>query len=377
MAYTGPAPDYSINKYTGGLTPSQISDYWAAKNVTPTTPAATSPFQATPGGQTATTGSTSAQNQITTQGTNYATSPFASLQPALQSGAAAGLSAGQKALNTGFDPESDLYKKQLQQNIDQSNVNLASRGLGMSGAGAGLADESRINFNNQWLDKQLGRQALGVNVNNAALGAARDLYGMGGTTTTTSNATGSTSGYETLPPAQSRAGGGMSGGSGGGGGDSGGLLPMPGLSTNQNMTPARFQNVLPLPEFRSTQPIYGNQAGIPAPGWTSPTGGLETDAGLAYRQYANPDQYPMATPNEVMSGLTGSDYTPYRAPNVSGTGMTAQQLLSGQSAPSYFGPSDQSLAIKPILSYQPTSMEDAQAAIDAYLAGTTDMSGYY
>lgn len=78
----------------------------------------------------------------------------------------------QQALQTGFDPQNALYAQQFQQNTDQTNANLASRGLAMSPYGASVADTSNTNFNNQWLQTALQRQATGAGTANTLTGAA-------------------------------------------------------------------------------------------------------------------------------------------------------------------------------------------------------------
>lgn len=64
----------------------------------------------------------------------------------------------QQTLQTGFDPQNALYTQQYQQNNDAVNSGLASRGLGMTPYGAGVQNQSDINFNNQWQNQQLARQ---------------------------------------------------------------------------------------------------------------------------------------------------------------------------------------------------------------------------
>lgn len=102
-----------------------------------------------------------------------------SLNPSAQSnygyasGAAGNLGQGaQSILNTAFDPQGALYQQQYQQNQDATQAALAAMGLGTSGAGAGILNQSQQNFNNQWENQQLGRQATG-------LGAAGSAYGQG------------------------------------------------------------------------------------------------------------------------------------------------------------------------------------------------------
>ncbi len=84
----------------------------------------------------------------------------------------------QQALQTGFDPQKALYDQMFQQNTDQSRAALAARGLNTSPYGAGVENQSNLNFNNQWLNQLLGRQATAAGTAGALTGAA----GQAGTT---------------------------------------------------------------------------------------------------------------------------------------------------------------------------------------------------
>lgn len=64
----------------------------------------------------------------------------------------------QQTLQTGFDPQAALYKQLFQQNTDQTRAGEAARGLAMTPYGAGVENQSNINFNNQWQNQQLARQ---------------------------------------------------------------------------------------------------------------------------------------------------------------------------------------------------------------------------
>lgn len=78
----------------------------------------------------------------------------------------------QQTLQTGFDPQQALYSQMFQQNTDQTRAALAARGIAMSPFGAGVENQSNLNFNNQWLNQQLGRQqtaaGTATSLNNAA-----------------------------------------------------------------------------------------------------------------------------------------------------------------------------------------------------------------
>jgi hypothetical protein len=88
------------------------------------------------------------------------------------------LSAANSALNTAFDPQNALYAQQYQQNNDAINASLASRGLATTPYGAGVQNTSDQQFNTNWLQTQLARQATGAQTASTLQGAA----GTGATT---------------------------------------------------------------------------------------------------------------------------------------------------------------------------------------------------
>jgi len=69
---------------------------------------------------------------------------------------------GQSILQTGFDPQSALYNRMQQQVQDRANATNAMYGLGSSPYGAGVANESMNNFNIDWQNQQLKRQAESI-----------------------------------------------------------------------------------------------------------------------------------------------------------------------------------------------------------------------
>jgi len=81
-----------------------------------------------------------------------------------QFGAAAmgGLPAIQSVLNTAFDPQNALYGRALNQTMDQLGTTLARAGITDSGVGAKLMGDTLNNFNIDWQNNQLGRQAQGL-----------------------------------------------------------------------------------------------------------------------------------------------------------------------------------------------------------------------
>jgi hypothetical protein len=117
-----------------------------------------------------------------------AISPLATTAGAQQFGAGSNLiGAGQsylpyaqQTLQTGFDPQSALYAQQFQQNTDQTRAAEAARGIAMTPYGAGVENNSNINFNNQWQNQQLGRQATAAGTANTLTGAAGSALNTGG-----------------------------------------------------------------------------------------------------------------------------------------------------------------------------------------------------
>jgi|HubBroStandDraft_1064217.scaffolds.fasta_scaffold03155_5 hypothetical protein len=91
----------------------------------------------------------------------------------------------QSALATGFDPQNALYAQQYQANTDATNAGLAQRGLAMSPYGAGVANTSNQNFNNQWLNQLLGRESTAAGTANTLTGAANNATTSGLNTATT------------------------------------------------------------------------------------------------------------------------------------------------------------------------------------------------
>lgn len=120
------------------------------------------------------------------QGGANGVSPFATSAGGQQFGAGSSLiGAGQsylpyaqQALQTGFDPMNAVYNQQSQQNTDATRASLAARGINMSPYGAGLENQSNLNFNNSWLQNSLQRQQTAAGTANTLTGAA----GSAGTT---------------------------------------------------------------------------------------------------------------------------------------------------------------------------------------------------
>ncbi len=67
--------------------------------------------------------------------------------------------AGLNILQTGFDPQQALFNRTQNQVLDQSNVANAAAGLGSSPYGASVTGNNLANFDINWQNQQLGREA--------------------------------------------------------------------------------------------------------------------------------------------------------------------------------------------------------------------------
>lgn len=93
------------------------------------------------------------------------------------------IGAGDAILNTAFDPQQTLYNQQYQQNLDQTNAINAMNGVNGPYA-AGVSDLANLNFNTNWQNQQLGREATGINAFDSALaGGVSDYSGLVGAAT--------------------------------------------------------------------------------------------------------------------------------------------------------------------------------------------------
>ena len=81
-----------------------------------------------------------------------------------------------QALAQGFDPMNANYNRLFQQNQDQTNATNAMSGVSNSPYGAGVANESNINFNSNWLDKLLGRENTAASTAATLTGGANTAY---------------------------------------------------------------------------------------------------------------------------------------------------------------------------------------------------------
>ena len=105
-----------------------------------------------------------AQTAANTAGSQYAN------QGTMGTAASGALNAGAMSLlpqvaqiqNTAMDPQNALYNQQSQQSADTAAVNNAQAGLTGSPYGAGAANQAATNFNINWQNNQLARQAQGL-----------------------------------------------------------------------------------------------------------------------------------------------------------------------------------------------------------------------
>lgn len=128
-------------------------------------------------------------NQIASM-PNYAAQNYSALQPQLvgqaqtagaasnQAGSAvtgatnnAGLlGAEQQTLNTAYDPQNALYNRTAQQLQDQTRAGEAAQGVAGTPYGAGVENQAMSNFNIDWQNNQLQRQATGASTAEGLLG---------------------------------------------------------------------------------------------------------------------------------------------------------------------------------------------------------------
>jgi hypothetical protein len=129
-----------------------------------------------------------AQSYANTAGANSANFGGATM------GQGANMYSGANAvMNTAFDPQQALYTKLQQQNTDQTNAAEAARGITSSPYGAGVANQSNMDFNIAWQNAQLDRQTKGLN----AAGTANTTGSNLGSTGTTQINNGGQLPYET------------------------------------------------------------------------------------------------------------------------------------------------------------------------------------
>lgn len=79
--------------------------------------------------------------------------------------------------NTAMDPQNALYNRTLSQVQDQAGVTNAQTGVGTSPFGAGVMNSANRNFNIDWQNNQLGRQATGMGAAVQGLAGAGNAMG--------------------------------------------------------------------------------------------------------------------------------------------------------------------------------------------------------
>lgn len=109
------------------------------------------------------------------QAANYGTG---TLFPQQAAGATSLFGAGNQVLGTAFDPQNALYNQTLQNVQGQSNVANAQSGV-QGPAAAGITDNNLNNFNLQWQNNQLQRQAQGIQAGGQAYAGGSTLGGAG------------------------------------------------------------------------------------------------------------------------------------------------------------------------------------------------------
>jgi hypothetical protein len=82
---------------------------------------------------------------------------------------------GQGIANTAFDPQQALYGRTAQQTQDQTRAGLEARGVDNTPYGAGIEGQAMNNFNIDWQNQQLQRQALGGQSAGALIGQGAGL----------------------------------------------------------------------------------------------------------------------------------------------------------------------------------------------------------
>lgn len=80
--------------------------------------------------------------------------------------------AGAQLWRTAQDPENALRDRTQQRIVDASRAGTSARGIGMSDEAAGIENQAVGNFNLDWNDRQLGRQAQGLSGYSNALNQA-------------------------------------------------------------------------------------------------------------------------------------------------------------------------------------------------------------
>jgi hypothetical protein len=91
--------------------------------------------------------------------------------------AALGASYAPQIMAMGFDPQHELYDRELQRQRDQAGATAAMYGVASSPYGAGVAAQGERNFNLDWGDRQLGRALQSIGGYGQLTGAVGGAYG--------------------------------------------------------------------------------------------------------------------------------------------------------------------------------------------------------
>lgn len=90
------------------------------------------------------------------------------------------LSAGSAILQAGFDPQSALYNRTQNQVQQQTLAGLAATGTASSPYGAGVLGQTNSNFNIDWQDNELVREATAANAYGGLSNTAQSDFAAGG-----------------------------------------------------------------------------------------------------------------------------------------------------------------------------------------------------
>lgn len=127
------------------------------------------------------------------------------------------MSAGQDILKQGFDPQGDLYNRNYQQQQDQQNAINAMNGVSGTPYGAGVSGDASRNFNLDWQNNMLNREATAANAYGGLINTGVSGYGgvLGSSTGAQSTLQGSGTGaYSGLIGAETGAVTSLAGGAG-------------------------------------------------------------------------------------------------------------------------------------------------------------------
>jgi len=90
------------------------------------------------------------------------------------------LGAGSQILQAGFDPQKQLYAQVQNQNSQQNLAQLANMGVAATPYGAGVAGQENTNFNLDWQNNQLQREATAASAYGGLNQTAQSDFAAGG-----------------------------------------------------------------------------------------------------------------------------------------------------------------------------------------------------